>query len=597
MPSTSMFAKTQHYLESRLRDPVTWLAISFIGAWAVSARYGLPPFQTLSLICLAFSAAEWWLLVSWWRKRSRFEEEFETLAPAADRWKALIILMIGAATLAIDLWLVSSDASILGVAFTVLSISSLITLGYAWSRPITATPAGLLIGTGVVRWSDVRRITWNDRGSTRIDFENPNYFYGTKLRVMITPEQALRLDGLLPVAVERSGTPFDIRLSHGLADGTSVMFKLAIVVGSCLSALPTLHVSELNAQQPSQAASFVSDSIRSTSLNTVVRLKIGLPLEFDAAEPADDRYPVLIMLGARDDLAFAATLTSLRLLNAPFGNAVPPLIVVGVASDPASPYAKSMIRIDSLRSNPGGANSYAEFLAKELLPYIRSRYPTLSYAVIAGHSRYGVLSLYALAMHGDVFNAAVAVSPAFWELSDEVNDRILMDTLVERIRPGRSRIYIGVGEYDSLPIRRAGVDLARRLRKRSAPERFRYEELLGDTHQTARQGGFVQGIRWVFEPISLAANPVYALMGGYARDLDTVALRKAYGSIKVRYAANAKALGFSEKLPSRFLGAIVSLPPIENPSKPIPIYQLICADFAAWYPTKELPRACRAPGK
>ncbi|HUP89381.1 MAG TPA: hypothetical protein VM100_08525, partial [Longimicrobiales bacterium] len=128
-------------------------------------------------------------------------------------------------------------------------------------------------------------------------------------------------------------------------------------------------------------------------------------------------------------------------------------------------------------------------------------------------------------------------------------------------------------------------------------ERFRYEKLIGDTHQTTRQSGFVDGIRWVFEPISLANNPVYALMGGYERDLDTIALRSAYNSTKARYAASAKAMGFPQELPRRFLSTMVSLPPIENQAKPIPIYHLICADFVAWYPTKELPRACQVAKK
>jgi hypothetical protein len=217
----SMFSKTRHYLESRLRDPVTWLAVSFIATWAVSARYGFSPFQMLSFICFAFSAVEWWVLLSWWKTRAPFEEGFERLAPATDRWKVLVLFMIGAATLAFDVWLASSAGSVLGVALTVLGISSLITLGYAWSRPITATPEGLLVGAAAVRWSDVHRITWNDGGSTRIDFLNPNYFYGAKLHVTMSPEQASRLEGLLPNAVERSGMPRDLLLAHSLTSGGS----------------------------------------------------------------------------------------------------------------------------------------------------------------------------------------------------------------------------------------------------------------------------------------------------------------------------------------------------------------------------------------
>ena len=175
----------------------------------------------------------------------------------------------------------------------------------------------------------------------------------------------------------------------------------------------------------------------------VVRLRVSLPLEYNPDRLTDERFPVLIVTGANDRMAFASTITSLRLLNGPFGGAVPPLIVigVGVASDPASPWPTSTTQLDSLRPNAGGAEIFADFLKTDLLPWINERYPTLPYTVLAGHSRYALLSLYALSTAPEVFDAVVAVSPALWWLNDQANDTELARRWADRIAlHGKGRV-------------------------------------------------------------------------------------------------------------------------------------------------------------
>jgi hypothetical protein len=206
-----MTTKFKKYLRTRFRDPVSWFAISIIGAWVVSAIFGLPPYQILNMICFAFAAGEWWSLVSWWKKRHGGQDHIETLAQASERWKIATVILIATATFMADLWLASSTVSALAFGLSILGVSSVITLWYAWSKPIVVTNAGLVIGPEIVEWSDVRRITWNDSKFTRIDFVYPNYFYGAKIRLIIPPEQALRLDSIVPASVDRGGTPADLR--------------------------------------------------------------------------------------------------------------------------------------------------------------------------------------------------------------------------------------------------------------------------------------------------------------------------------------------------------------------------------------------------
>lgn len=191
--------KLREYLHSRLEDPVGWLALAIIGVWVIAAGFGLPPFQMLNVICVVFSAAEWWSLFSWWRTRRRmFSDVVEELTPAVDRWKLAVLILIGSITLVLELWVNSSTLTPAGWGLSILGISSLVTLWHAWSRPIVVTREGLLVGVQTVRWSEVRRIVLDQPHPARIEFARSNYFYGTKLRVALDPAQVASLNLILP---------------------------------------------------------------------------------------------------------------------------------------------------------------------------------------------------------------------------------------------------------------------------------------------------------------------------------------------------------------------------------------------------------------
>lgn len=350
-----------------------------------------------------------------------------------------------------------------------------------------------------------------------------------------------------------------------------------------------------SAQRATDPAAFVEDSIRAEQLDTVVRLRIAMPFEYSADKPQADSFPVLIVLGAGDRLMFTSLVTSLRLLNTPFGGGVPPLIIIGVVSNPASPWPKTTSAMDSLRSGAGGADAFTHFLNTDLAKWIKARFPTRAHTTVAGHSVYGVLSLYAVARSPGIFDAAVAVSPAFWSLDAKVHDTELAQDLADRIgRNGGQRIYAGVGAFDPGPIRDGTAVFANAMKKRAAPRNFEYEVLPDDNHQTSRESGFVAGARSIFRPVSLARNEIYALMGGFGRDLDTLALQTAYQRMKSRYAEGARSLNLPASLPASFLATMTRLSPIEDRNAPIPIFRHICADYLKLYPTKPLPRACAA---
>lgn len=201
-----MLARARQYLRRRLRDPVSWLAISMIGVWSVSAFAGLAPFAMLNVICVAFAAVEWWSLASWWRARRRTPAGAVQLIPALDRWKVAVILLIALTTLVLDLWLSSVTSGNLGLGLSILGISSVVTLWYAWSRPIVVTSRGIHVGIDAVEWNQVRHVIWSEAGQVRIHFVEPNYFYGTKITLAVPPAQIAAIDALIPGTLERKGS-------------------------------------------------------------------------------------------------------------------------------------------------------------------------------------------------------------------------------------------------------------------------------------------------------------------------------------------------------------------------------------------------------
>jgi adenylate kinase family enzyme len=202
-----MMNKVRQYIRSRVRNPVTWFAVPVIGAWTVSAATGLAPYQMLSLLGFVFAGMEWWALALWWRANRRNRAHAVQLTPALDRWKIVVLVLIAATTLVLDLWVGSPTMTLLRLGLGVFGISSIITLWYAWSRPIVIADSGILVGIETVPWTDVRRIVWADAGRVRIDLAAPSYFYGAKITVAVSLIDTAAINALLPDSIERVGSP------------------------------------------------------------------------------------------------------------------------------------------------------------------------------------------------------------------------------------------------------------------------------------------------------------------------------------------------------------------------------------------------------
>jgi len=62
----------------------------------------------------------------------------------------------------------------------------------------------------------------------------------------------------------------------------------------------------------------------------------------------------------------------------------------------------------------GGGDSFLQFVKNEVMPYVEARYKTAPYKILSGHSLGGLLAVYCLTIHPDMFNAYIATSPSLW---------------------------------------------------------------------------------------------------------------------------------------------------------------------------------------
>ena len=187
------------------------------------------------------------------------------------------------------------------------------------------------------------------------------------------------------------------------------------------------------------------------------------------------RYPVFYMYDGHnlffDSTATYGTCWGLK----EYLDAHPDLIVVGVDCDHEGdnrlveycPY--NTRHFGGIR---GTGKLFMRWLVDELKPYVDANCPTKPeriHTAIGGSSMGGLMSLYSIAAHSDVFSRAACVSP-----SSSVNMPALTADIQNAALPGPARVYIswGEGEYrDKKGLAMAtcnNLNLARELQKQGA---------------------------------------------------------------------------------------------------------------------------------
>jgi tetratricopeptide (TPR) repeat protein len=132
-------------------------------------------------------------------------------------------------------------------------------------------------------------------------------------------------------------------------------------------------------------------------------LSVRVPPDYERSRLS---YPVIYLLyGDQTEGYFAETVSSLERLEG--GAEIPDFIVVGIHN---SDRYGDLLPVH-FTGRPGGADAFLEFLEKELMPFIESKYRTKPYRLLVGPQAGGPFGLYALACRPALFNAMILENP------------------------------------------------------------------------------------------------------------------------------------------------------------------------------------------
>lgn len=164
----------------------------------------------------------------------------------------------------------------------------------------------------------------------------------------------------------------------------------------------------------------VHDGVHSPQLENARTVLVYLPPDYD--ERPERRYPVLYMHDGNNVFDAATSFTGVEwqadetaeeLIRV---GRIEPLIIVGIYNnaDRAAEYTPWK---DVERDAGGNGDKYIEFVVETVKPLIDRTYrtkPDRESTAIAGSSLGGLISLYAVWEHPDVFSRAGVLSPALW---------------------------------------------------------------------------------------------------------------------------------------------------------------------------------------
>ena len=299
--------------------------------------------------------------------------------------------------------------------------------------------------------------------------------------------------------------------------------------------------------QDTASAPWTREVLKSVKLNEQRTLFVATP---DGYQGSTARYPVLVLLDANDRPQFTAAVANVRFLAS--RNAIPPLIVLGIVNGkdrthdmtpPATgPTAKSF-------PTAGGVGALTDFIVDEAIPMIRSKYRTLPTTILAGHSFGGLYALHVAATKPGIFAGIIAMSPSLWW-----NDTTVAVTYADAIAKATAtpRLFATSGGLEASIDRSTRRFVSRLDSIKPASLAFAFRHYPDDTHGLTPAPSLVDGLRFVFEPVTLTKLPINQLRPG----VDSATVVNAVIETEQTYARGAKSLGLPEHLPEPVLNSL-----------------------------------------
>lgn len=307
------------------------------------------------------------------------------------------------------------------------------------------------------------------------------------------------------------------------------------------------------AQTPTPSASpnpWTEVAIKSSKLNEDRKIFVATP---DGYQGNTRALAVLILLDAEDAPQFGSAIANLRFLAS--RRAIQPLIIVGVPNGKDRTHDLTPPATGSTTKQfptAGGADRFAEFLIDDVMPAVKARYRTAPYTILAGHSLGGLFAAYVASTRPGAFNAIVAMSPSLWW-----NDSTVVKSYADGIARGTAplRFFTTSGGYEGA-IDRPTLRFAARLDSlKPSSLAFGHQRYPENSHGLTPMPSLVDGLRFVFQPISLATTEFDQVV---TPSSDSATVMRAFLATEKTYQQGvrqfpATQLGIDENLPEAYI--------------------------------------------
>ena len=158
----------------------------------------------------------------------------------------------------------------------------------------------------------------------------------------------------------------------------------------------------------------VTDSLFSKTLGENRVFWVQVPESFNPQKPT--KYPVAYVLDGGVHLNAVSTVHSYY-----SGGYIPEMIIIGISNRNNRTRDLTTSKIETRRGvtynqESGGADNFIQFIEDELIPFIDSKYPTMNYRTLIGHSYAGLFTINALIHHTHLFDNYLAIDPSLdWD--------------------------------------------------------------------------------------------------------------------------------------------------------------------------------------
>ena len=225
------------------------------------------------------------------------------------------------------------------------------------------------------------------------------------------------------------------------------------------------------------------DSLQSTILEENRPLSIYLPPSY-FSKPKQN-YPVLYILDGEYNFRYVSGILELQ---AGIAENIPEMILVAISGKGSKNYKENCKPFVQGIQDSGNADQVLEFIEKELTPYIESKYRTLNYKILAGHSIGGLFIINATLKKPSLFNNYIAISPALWWEDNAINT--VAENIYESKSPNKANVYVSRANEKGMGIEK--------FLKLVGPE-FKFKQFENENHNSVGAPTYEWALQDIFK--------------------------------------------------------------------------------------------------